>query len=132
MKKRTKRVKKVRLKKLTRIGKLELSLERAVNTVKRLDSELAESIRDRRALQGRLAKLHLEQHNKPVYVWITNEGQRMEPKAMDDRHLQNCICYLQRRLTRMFGEVTWLRGTQKYVQALYEMLKEAERRGLAV
>lgn len=130
MKKRTKRVKKVRTKlkkqnKLSIRAKLEFRIEE-------LQLQLKHSVDDNRALQGRLAKLHLEQHNKPVYVWITHEGQRMEPKAMDDRHLQNCICYLQRRLTRMFGEVTWLRGTQKYVQALYEMLKEADRRGLAV
>lgn len=68
---------------------------------------------------------------KPFY-WRCADGRTLHPKEMDESHLRNSISFLQRRLTHQFGTATWLNRTTYHVQALHEMLKEADRRHIDV
>lgn len=66
------------------------------------------------------------------FVWVSADGRRLKPREMDEEHLRNTICYLQRILVAKFGTVRYLSTTTTWVQALWEMLKEARNRGLDV
>jgi hypothetical protein len=81
-------------------------------------------------LQKSVAQLQAQIPSK--FVWTTGNGLRMDLTMMDDSHLQNAICYVQRTLVHALGTTVWLAKAEEKCRALYEMLKEARRRGLAV
>jgi hypothetical protein len=66
------------------------------------------------------------------FVWIMRDGQPIRPSAMEEGHLRNTICFLQRHITYKVGTATWLSGLEDRFRAMYEMLKEARRRGIEV
>ena len=67
------------------------------------------------------------------YVWTTGSGMRVEPRGMDDRHLQNAIFWAARTAISQFGAATWLNATfAKRIEGLHHLLQEAKRRGLEV
>jgi len=129
--KRTKRVKKavVRVKKLSlrgarkRVTVLEEQLKQALKELTQKDVAI-ENMREN-------YKTLYDLHHKP-FIWTTHDGRQLRLSQMDDRHLQNLICYLQRRLVRSFGITTWLESLRPDVHALYEALKDAQRRELRV
>jgi hypothetical protein len=74
----------------------------------------------------------LQQKIGKEFVWIMRDGQPIRPSAMDEGHLRNTICFIQRHLTYKVGTSTWLSGLEDRFRAMYEMLKEARRRGIDV
>jgi hypothetical protein len=74
----------------------------------------------------------LQQKIGKEFVWIMRDGQPIRPSAMDEGHLRNTICFLQRHITYKVGTATWLSGLEDRFRAMYEMLKEARRRGIEV
>jgi hypothetical protein len=74
----------------------------------------------------------LQQKIGKEFVWIMRDGQPIRPSAMDEGHLRNTICFLQRHITYKVGTSTWLNGLEDRFRAMYEMLKEARRRGIEV
>lgn len=67
-----------------------------------------------------------------IATWTTAEGDTMMLSQMEDRHLQNTIFYLFRRLTASFGSARYLDSMTRNVSALLDMLQEAQKRGLRV
>lgn len=67
-----------------------------------------------------------------VSVWTTADGDTMPLSQMEDRHLQNTIFYLFRRLTSSFGSARYLDSMKRNLTALLDMMTEAEKRGLRV
>jgi hypothetical protein len=74
----------------------------------------------------------LQQKIGKEFVWIMRDGQPIRPSAMDEGHLRNTICFIQRHITYKVGTSTWLSGLEDRFRAMYEMLKEARRRGIEV
>lgn len=82
------------------------------------------------------------------FRWRQNDGVLIAPADMTPTHLTNTISFLTRRLPLAVANAVWLNGDPsrksrygadpKYTsvrylsQALFEMLKEAERRGIQV
>lgn len=84
---------------------------------------------------------------EPPFQWTTADGDFIEPKDMEEGHLRNAISYVVRRLPDLIAHAVWLNPIDKdwvrperkktasvryYCQALFEFLKEAERREIAV
>lgn len=121
----------VRKKRVTKVQRLESIIKaenlRVRNFQRRIvEAENAVIVRDKEIsdLNARLIT--------DVFRWKTNDGRHILPKQMDEGHLRNTISFLQRRLVYQFGTATWLYRSEYNVQALYEMLKEARRRGIQV
>jgi len=66
------------------------------------------------------------------YLWTTGAGQHIPVSQMDDDHLRNTICFLQRRIYYSFGTAVWLADVLQRLEALVAVLKEAQRRGIRV
>jgi hypothetical protein len=83
------------------------------------------------------ARLHarpgqLTTHPEVPALWTTRDGATIPITEMDDDHLRNTVCFLQRKLVASFGMVRYIRDTSSTVKALHHMLAEAERRNLPV
>lgn len=113
-----KKVKKVSDK--TKIRRLNGTLE---DTCEELRLSLARNEEYRRQLQAKQTE---------EFIWVCADGRRMALAEMEESHLRNTICYLQRRLASQFGTVRYLSKLKRDVRALYEMLKEADRRQIEV
>lgn len=98
--------------------------------VARLKVEREELINDRCKLADDL--LLLKRRLKQPYVWRTRDGRRIDITQMDEGHLRNTVCFLQRRLSVLFGSATYLQDTAHLVEALDAMFKECKRRGIDV
>lgn len=82
----------------------------------------------------RLTKSLEEVHRrvpKPL-VWTSADGARTAVTEMDEQHLRNTICYLQRTLVLKFGHVRYLSTLTSNIKALAAMLDEARQRGFEV
>ncbi len=66
------------------------------------------------------------------FMWRTRDGEWMLPSQMDEQHLRNSVSFCQRKLSSLFGSVSYLETTTDLVRALYEFLKEAKKRGYRV
>lgn len=98
--------------------------------VKDLRAELETYQRHIRSQETRISELRAQV--PAPFIWTTAEGQRLTPSQMDEQHLRNTICYLQRNLTHKFGTIRYLQTLANNVRALWEMLEEAKIRGLEV
>lgn len=94
-----------------------------------LRGQLRRDVRIIKELQAKLAALPPAPKE---FTWLTAEGDRILPRSMDEQHLRNTICFLQRSLVFKFGTARYLSTLELTVQALCEMLKEAKRRGYDV
>jgi hypothetical protein len=116
------------------------SLQFATKTIARLsqEKELLQARLDmanERQLEAEQKLFEAEQRKeepKSTYRWTTADGRRLAPREMDEQHLRNTICWLQRTLVARFGTAKYLQELAPRVEALHEMLKEAEERNIDV
>jgi hypothetical protein len=66
------------------------------------------------------------------FQWLTSDGRELRPSEMEEEHLRNTVCYLQRRLVSSFGVTRFLDTTAANVEALHQMFVECKRRGFRV
>lgn len=67
-----------------------------------------------------------------VPTWVTRDGTVLSMSMMDDSHLINVICFLQRGLVYAMGTARYLRSYAGRFRLISDLLHEAERRGLDV
>jgi hypothetical protein len=128
MKKRVKKV--VRKKRQTKIQKLEAILKAEQTRILDFRRRLIDA--ENQIIQRDMVISEIKQKVEKEFFWTTRDGDRVRPSAMDEGHLRNTICFIQRHLTYKIGTATWLSGLEDRFRAMYEMLKEARRRGIEV
>jgi hypothetical protein len=107
------------------------------NQVKDLQAQNERLLRRVVTLQTEARKLEdeaAEADNPPAepFQWMTKTGEKIAPCEMDDDHLRNTISFLARGLATDLSRAAWLNPLQYKLQALFEMLKEAEARDIEV
>lgn len=100
--------------------------------IKKLRQQLANEVEARITLREQHIEELERMRRQTAFIWVCADGRRLRPADMEEEHLRNTICYIQRRLTSMFGSVRFLAKTEYHVHALYHMLVEARRRGINV
>jgi predicted GTPase len=126
--KRKKKV--VRKKRQTKVEKLKTLLR--AEQARMMDFRQRVIDAENRVIQQDKMITELQRKVGKEFVWIMRDGQPIRPSAMEEGHLRNTICFLQRHITYKVGTATWLSGLEDRFRAMYEMLKEARRRGIEV